>query len=205
MSGRIVLVRHPPVAKHWSNRCYGQSDVRWSHEGRRLARELVREIAAKRPQLVVHSGLRRTRELAQALARLCGAAVHVDRRWRERDFGDWEGRTWHSIWRNSGAAMDRMVTEPCTFRPGGGETTAELVRRAVAAWNDVPTSGSVAVIAHGGPIAAVRCRLAGSPMSEIIQHVPRCGEIVEVNWARLRFTLVQADVLPQQHPTTSGP
>jgi alpha-ribazole phosphatase len=178
MSRRIVLVRHPPVAEHWSNRCYGQSDIGWSREGRRLARDLARKIAAEQPQTVIHSDLRRTRELAEAVARRCGASVREDRRWRERDFGAWEGRTWLSIWRETGSAMDLMITVPSAFRPGGGETTAELAARATAAWSDLPEDGLIVVIAHGGPIAAIRHGLARSPTAKITDYVPKCGEIV---------------------------
>ena len=52
----------------------------------------------------------------------------------------------------------------------------ELVTRAIAAWNALPSIGRVVVITHGGPIAAIRAKLANSAIEEIAQYrVPECS------------------------------
>ena len=132
------------------------------------------------PARVVHSGLARTRRLAEAIARATGCAITADARWQERDFGSWEGRTWTRIWRDTGRDMDRMVTQPDRFRPGGGETTRELWDRALAALDEVDPRGSTLVVSHGGPIACVRAAAAGASIQQVIGFVPRCGELVEL-------------------------
>lgn len=169
----VRLLRHPPVAKAWAGRCYGVSDMGWSREGRAMARSLA---AAVRADRVVHSGLERTRRLAEML---CPAPIE-DARWRERDFGAWEGRRWDAIWRESGNAMDGLMTDPDGFRPGGGETGAMLAARVRAAWNALPDVDHVLVIAHGGSIATLRCLLAGAPLTEAVRFIPACGEMVEL-------------------------
>ena len=173
---QVLLVRHPPVARAWTGRCYGRSDMGWSREGAVLARTLACQLADESIAYVVHSGALRTRRLAAII----GGEAHEDPRWLERDFGSWEGRRWDAIWRESGALMDRMMTHPHDFRPGGGETGAELSARARAAWAALPTGGNTLVIAHGGPIAAVRTWLAGRSLERMIEAVPRCGEIVRL-------------------------
>src|SRR3546814_19982683 len=52
---------------------------------------LVEELARRPITSVVHSDMARTRALALPLARRCGVPLIVDPRWRERDFGSWEG------------------------------------------------------------------------------------------------------------------
>ncbi|MBA3879328.1 MAG: histidine phosphatase family protein [Sphingobium sp.] len=173
-------MRHPPVALGWAGRCYGRSDMGWSREGAAMARRLVPALAAEGFDRVIHSGLHRTRRLAEAVARASGASLSADPRWAERDFGDWEGRRWDAIWRETGDAMDGMITDPECFRPGGGETTAELAARAWAAWQDLPSDGSILVVAHGGPIAVVRMRLAGSDYPALAGLIPPPGEIVKL-------------------------
>jgi broad specificity phosphatase PhoE len=112
--------------------------------------------------------MRRAEYLAELVAEATGVDARVDERWRERDFGDWETRTWNSIWRESGSAMDRMLTDPGRFRPGGGETTSNLFARSVRAWRSLrPGNGLVIVVTHGGPIACVRCLLAAAPMADL--------------------------------------
>ncbi len=176
MSDLVLLVRHPPVSSRWAGRCYGRSDMGWSRAGAAMARRIAAECAEREIDTVVHSGAIRTRRLAAAIAQSTGAAMRCDPNWLERDFGLWEGRTWDAIWQETGDLMDRMMTDPAGFRPGGGETGSELSRRAAAAWTALPRTGTTLVIAHGGTIAAVRALLEGAPLERMIAFVPACGD-----------------------------
>jgi broad specificity phosphatase PhoE len=89
-----------------------------------------------------------------------GLVAVCDPRWLERGFGDWEGVSWEAIYRASGSAMDGMIDDPGSFRPGGGETTFEMRDRVMEGFGVLP-GGRCLVITHGGPIAAVRGALAG--------------------------------------------
>lgn len=175
MNRRVLLVRHAQVALRWRGRCYGQSDVGLSRQGQRQSRELacaiMRRRAARGITTILHSGLRRAAYLAELIAEEAGIEPRIDERWRERDFGSWETRTWNSIWRETGNAMDRMVSDPETFRPGGGETTAGLFERSVSAWQALPAEPFIVVVAHAGPIACVRCRLKGSDVAQLPQFL----------------------------------
>lgn len=175
-----MLVRHPAAALRWRGRCYGASDVGLSLAGRMQAAGLVKALVDWRPEAVLWSGLRRTGVVAVAVARRTGARLVADPRWQERNFGAWEGRTWDAIYRESGDAMDGMLNDSENFRPGGGETTAELCRRAEAAWRDRPRVPRLVIVAHGGPIAAVRALLAGAPPSELVHYIPETGAIVRI-------------------------
>jgi broad specificity phosphatase PhoE len=180
MSATVLLVRHPPVTLAWRKRCYGRSDMGWSRDGLALARRLAGDLAVRPIDAIVHSGALRTARLAALVARHGGVPVRADPGWLERDFGAWEGRTWHAIWRETGDLMDRMMTDPEGFRPGGGETGRELSERAKAAWGRLPRYGTTLVIAHGGPIAALRTWQAGESLAAMVRFVPGCGEVVEV-------------------------
>ena len=180
----ILLVRHTQVALHWRGKCYGTADAGLSREGHRRAASLAREIAAWQPDIVVHSNLRRTRSLARRiLAQRIGLAIHADPLWQERDFGCWEAQSWARIHRDSGNAMDGMITAPDSFRPGGGETTHELADRAEAAFAALAAlpAARIAVITHGGPIAAILGRRAGLAAHDWLALVPACGTITRLS------------------------
>jgi len=179
VSRTVLLVRHTEVAKRWHGRCYGVSDAGLSRHGDAHAQALVPELARWRPDHVVHSGLRRSTQLAAAVSRTAGCTVTADPNWRERDFGGWEGRSWHTIYRESGNAMDGMIDAPGSFRPGGGETTAELAARAVAALANLPP-GRTLVVAHGGTIAAVLGGRGALPVPAWLALVPAYGGTVEI-------------------------
>ena len=168
-----MLLRHPVVSRAWAGRCYGRSDAGLGRAGERDAARLGRDLAAWGPDHVIHSGLSRTR----AVARATGLASEARPDWAERDFGVWEGRAWDAIHAETGSAMDGMLTDPENFRPGGGETTAELARRAMAALRGLPP-GRVTVITHGGPIAAILGTLERRPVADWPALVPSCGASV---------------------------
>jgi alpha-ribazole phosphatase len=89
----IHLVRHPPVTKAWQKRCYGQCDPGLSHDGKAMVANLADQLAALEPDIVIHSGMVRTRAIVEPLANRLGMTCTAEQLWRERDFGDWEGRT----------------------------------------------------------------------------------------------------------------
>nr|WP_310525493.1 histidine phosphatase family protein [Polymorphobacter sp.] len=175
----ILLIRHTEVARIWRGRCYGITDTGLSRAGAAHAAALAPEIASWRPDIVVHSGLRRAHHLARLIAATARAEIHAVPDWRERDFGDWEGQTWLQIHRATGDAMDGMIDAPDHFRPGGGETTTELANRAVTAFATLPP-GRVAVVAHGGPIAAILGRRQNHTPRDWLALIPACGGSVEI-------------------------
>ena len=177
MSRRVLLIRHTEVAVRWATRCYGRTDVGLSRNGVLQAAAIASQLSARPVAMIVHSGLKRASHLALRLAAMKGLEPLVDERWQERNFGTWEARTWHAIWKETGNAMDGMVTDPQGYRPGGGETTAELCDRSRDAWNSLPSDGDVVVISHGGPIAAVRAMLASAPPTEILDYRVGTGVI----------------------------
>ncbi len=167
----MLLVRHTEVAVRWARRCYGRTDVGLSRAGQRQAAELASQLAARPVTTLIHSGSKRTAYLAELLANTKGLTAWVDPRWQERDFGTWEGRGWHSIWKETGNAMDGLFTDPEHYRPGGGETTAELAARSIAAWSALPQKGLTVVIGHSGPIAAIRTMLHRAPLTDIVNYL----------------------------------
>jgi broad specificity phosphatase PhoE len=128
---------------------------------------------------VVHSGLIRTRLLAERIAIVAGCRLEEDTAWRERSFGAWEGLSWNAIYRSTGSAMDGMIDAPDHFRPGGGETTSELARRAALAWDSLPR-GSGIVVTHGGPIAALLGRQRDLPPMAWPGLIPLPGSVVDI-------------------------
>ena len=173
----LHLVRHPPVSKVWQKRCYGQSDPGLSRQGQKMIAPLVKQLAALKPDAIIHSDLQRTRAIAEPLARRLGITCTPDPLWRERDFGAWEGQTWNAIYRASGNAMDGMVNEPDHYRPGGGETTQGLATRIQATIQNLPDVGCIVIISHGGPIACAIAMQTGASYEGLASLIPSTGSV----------------------------
>ena len=182
----LHLVRHPPVLKAWQKRCYGQSDPGLSREGMAMVAPLIAQLAALKPDIIIHSDMKRTRAIAEPLAKHLGLNHIADRQWRERDFGDWDGQTWNAIYHATGNAMDGMIDDPEHFRPGGGETTFELIARIKRALAELPNLPSVIVIAHGGPIACAKLIADDLPVTSLAANIPALGDIVTMTLSRAR-------------------
>ncbi len=145
-----------------------------------MVADLARAIAALKPDHILHSGLRRTRIVAERI----GPAITAEPLWQERDFGAWEGQSWNRIYRQTGNAMDGMVTAPDSFHPGGGETTMALVDRVRRALDRLPQGDCVAIITHGGPIAAAQMILENKDVQHLPSLIPTTGTIYRHSWCR---------------------
>lgn len=100
----------------------------------------------------ISSDLSRARASAEAI----GPAA-VDPRWRELDFGDWDGLPPDTIDR---AALDRFWQDPDAAPPPGGERWSDLVTRVGAALAELPPEPTL-IVTHGGAMRAALHLLCG--------------------------------------------
>ncbi|HEY5312240.1 MAG TPA: histidine phosphatase family protein [Pirellulales bacterium] len=177
---RVVLVRHTSVEDACRGRCYGSSDVALSEQGRQEARELAARVANWPITHLFHSGLTRSRDCAELIAGLCGVAAIAAPELAEMHFGDWELCTWDAIHAAAPDALDRLLAEPATFAPPGGETLLAMRDRVLHWYRKLPAAGFIVAVSHGGPIAALRGTLAGLPPAAWPQLIPPHGEPVEL-------------------------
>ena len=182
MSRTLLLVRHPLVAESIRGVCYGSSDVPLVDDGPARIREIVAGLVPHGPiSHLFHSGLVRCAAVADAAAAWSGVTPVADDRLRERCFGAWELRCWNDIHAETGDAMMGMVTAPGTWRPPGGETTFELRDRVLRWYADLPASGIIIAVTHGGPIAALLGTLRGLPVTDWPGLVPPHGKVVRLD------------------------
>lgn len=155
----ILLIRHGEVESKWKGVCYGAMDVLLSPNGKVTSSETAMEVCqAFQSGLVYHSGLSRTRFLAERIVELSerGVEIREDMRLRERNYGNWQGLSWDEAYNSDPDNFHGLIEEPDTYRPPEGETTTEMQRRAVDWFNEQKNHGNnVIAISHSGPIAAL--------------------------------------------------
>jgi len=148
----LYLMRHgEPVL---TGRMLGRTDCKVTSEG----------IAACRAQAegleVVHiiaSDLQRASRCGEAIAADLGRSLTVDPRWRELDFGTWDGLESGAI---DAEALGRFWNDPDANPPPGGERWSALVARVAAAIDTLPAEPAL-VVAHGGAMRAALHVLCG--------------------------------------------
>lgn len=172
----IILIRHTPVAAE-PGTCYGQRDVPLAEP----TQDAFEQVAQRLPevQAVASSPLQRCARLAAWLAERAGVPQFSDERWRELDFGAWEGRRWSEIERHR---LDQWALDPWGFCAPQGESVRGMhlrVRAALAALRvkaDVNGWRRVAVVTHGGPIRLLLAELMGlAPMKVNALEIPFGG------------------------------
>jgi alpha-ribazole phosphatase len=106
---------------------------------------------------LIGSDLRRSRDAAEAIGAATGLPIAIDPRWRELDFGDWDGKASSMV---DPGALGLFWNDPDANPPPGGERWSSLLARVSAAIDDlvpVPTL----IVAHGGSIRAALHILCG--------------------------------------------
>ncbi|MDI1295023.1 MAG: histidine phosphatase family protein [bacterium] len=108
-------------------------------------------------EVIVTSDLARARQAADAIGLHRHLPVRVDPRWRELDFGDWDGLAVSAI---DAQAFARFHADPDRHPPPCGERWSALVNRVAAALADLEPRPTL-VLTHGGAMRAALAHLCG--------------------------------------------
>jgi alpha-ribazole phosphatase len=106
---------------------------------------------------VVCSDLQRASLAAHAIGQRLARPVTTDCRWRELDFGAWDGLAASTL---DPGASSRFWEDPDAHPPPGGERWSSLVARVTAALADI-AGPSTLVVTHGGAMRAALAHLCG--------------------------------------------
>ncbi|MGO8958106.1 MAG: histidine phosphatase family protein [Streptosporangiaceae bacterium] len=157
---RLVLWRHGQTTFNAERRFQGQRDVLLNELGRQQAARAARYLAALQPDALFSSDLSRASMTADALARLTGLSVKLDKDLRERSGGSWEGL-------NEAEIREQFPQDYARWTPADGEPVVAVADRASAALTRIADSlagGSIAVVVgHGAALGLAVSRLLGIP------------------------------------------
>lgn len=153
MSARtLYLMRHgTPVL---TGRMLGRTDCEVTPEGIAACRSQAAELAVAR---IIASDLQRASRCGDAVAADLGRPLAMDPRWRELDFGTWDGLESSAI---DADALGRFWSDPDANPPPDGERWSALVARIAAAIDNLPVEPTL-VVTHGGAMRAALHVLCG--------------------------------------------
>ncbi|MFF0739361.1 histidine phosphatase family protein [Streptomyces sp. NPDC004111] len=157
----LHVVTHPEATHHVEGVVGGWHDSHLTPAGVRAAAAVARALRAAIPRgeevELFSSDLERTRRTAQEVAGLFGTEPVLDRRLREKSYGEAGGRP--QEWLDRRFVPPPAVGERMEHDEGvpGGETKAEWARRLYAATDDIlrrPCWHQI-VVTHGGSLTFV--------------------------------------------------
>ncbi len=151
MPTRVYLLRHAesanPAVFHGA-----ESDVGLSDNGRRQAEAIAPYFAARRPDVVISSAMRRARDTALPIAAACGLPLIVEPELHERRIGALGGTSTNdptSVWPETAR---RWAAGETTYAPDGAESFDDIRRRVLPVWERITrehAGRTCVVVAHG--------------------------------------------------------
>lgn len=159
MTGFLLhLLRHG--APEHTGRMLGRTDIAATPAG---IAACVDQAADLDVEALIASDLTRARAAGEALARRWGIPLAIDPRWRELDFGAWDGLAPAEI---DAAALSRFWDDPDRHPPPDGELWSALAGRIAAALHQLSPRPTL-VVTHGGVIRAALAVLCGFDQRQI--------------------------------------
>jgi probable phosphoglycerate mutase len=147
---RVLLLRHAESADPSVFHGF-ESDVDLSERGWRQAEALAVVLAARSPQALVSSGMRRALQTAAPLARVCGLPVQVEPDLHERRVGALSGVAVQTdgVWPET---LRRWLAGDTGYAPDGAESFDAIRARVLPVWERVTrqhAGQTLVVVAHG--------------------------------------------------------
>lgn len=169
---RLLLARHGQTDWNIAGRYQGQSDIPLNQTGCDQAEALAKRLSAETIHAVYSSDLSRAKDTAQAIANFHQLRVHTDSRWRELNFGEWEGMTYQEMSAHSPALFETWMMNPRHTPTPNGETLDELSKRVTSAFDDIKSKHkeeTVLVVSHSGALQALLANLLGVDLNRYWQ------------------------------------
>ena len=150
---RIIAVRHGETAWNVDTRIQGHLDIPLSANGRWQAARLAEALRDESIKAIYASDLTRASETAQYVGQVQSLPVIKEIGLRERDFGDFEGKTFAEIEMLLPEQSMRWRKRDPDFYPAGGESLVTLRARVMEAAERLAAQHpgeQIALVGHGG-------------------------------------------------------
>jgi len=132
----------------------GKLDPPLTEEGRAQAQEVAAEIAKIKPDILIVSPLKRTKETAEEITKATGLEPVYDEVWYECSFGEWDGLSVDEVKQKWPEDYLAWISSSA-FTPPGGESYDDLAARIEPAFDALAEKYpglKVVIVTHNGVI-----------------------------------------------------
>lgn len=159
---KLILIRHGETDWNVKRRIQGWKGTGLNALGRRQAKLLAERLSRIGLKLdaLLSSDLKRSYETALAIGQKLGLKPQKDLSWRERNFGDWEGRSIEQVLAKYRLGPKQRQDPFLAFEPKGGENMtrfAQRIRKAMEAVEVRYHAKTIGIVTHGGPMRIAAC------------------------------------------------
>lgn len=172
----IWLVRHGEPCAESRGRCYGQLDVELSAEGRMQVKAAAIHLGKEPIRVIYSSPRQRALESAYILSSALSCKVVVEDRFREIDFGDFEGSRYDEIAQTHPKIYRQWMEHPTETQFPNGESFAQMQVRVIEAAHELYArhrGEMISIVSHGGVNRILLADALGLPDENIFRMSQR--------------------------------
>lgn len=158
----LIVIRHAPTPWNRMKRLQGRSNIALDEAGRAVAvqwRPAARDWAGWQ---ILSSPLQRARETAALL--FPQAAIRIEPRLTEMDFGDWEGKTLRDLRAQPGGDAAQRELLGLDFHAPGGESPRQVQERLRPLLAELSRGPDSVAVAHKAVLRALYAQATGWDM-----------------------------------------
>lgn len=165
---KIYLVRHGEIIQHAPRRFVGQLDLPLTEPGREQIHAVGKFLQETGATRLVCSPLSRCRDSAAIIGERLGLTPCLVEDLREISLGAWEGLTVDEVRERFPGRYEARGRNMAGFRTPGGESFADVQRRAWTVFETLASEeGDVIIVAHGGVNRVLLCRMLCMPLENL--------------------------------------
>lgn len=155
-----------------------ENEVLLNETGIKQVENLAETLKSSDIDLIISSDLTRTKQTAEIIAKKLGVEIIYDNNLRERDVGEWSGKTFEEVSKEYGQNSWTRLG----LKPSGGETWEDLEKRIWEAFTKHHIKykhRNVAIVTHGGAIRMLSKKLKAIGFDEAmnLRHIDNGGVI----------------------------
>lgn len=166
---QIILLRHGATDWNLQGRCQGATDLELNATGLRQAAAVAADLSGETIAAIYASNLKRAVQTAAIVGQTHNLAVVVEERLRELDHGKLEGLTFAEIHSAMPEFLRQWRERPAEVLIPGGERLIEVEARVWEGMERIARrhrpDETVVIVSHHFPIAALLCRITGTPLN----------------------------------------
>ena len=167
----VYLIRHGEITQSAPRRFVGRTDLPLTDAGREQMAAVARFLTGRGVARLLCSPLARCVESAGIVGAVLGLVPETAADLREISLGTWEGLTVDEVRERFPGRYEARGRNLAGFRPPGGESFADVQRRAWPAFELAVTDMDepLAIVAHGGVNRVLLCRILGMPLENLFR------------------------------------
>ena len=194
----IYLLRHGEITQNTPRRFIGQQDLPLTARGQEQILHAARYLADKNIQKLWCSPLSRCVLSAKIIGQVLDLEAQLVPDLREISLGAWEGLTQEEVKARFPGQFEARGQDLTHFRPQGGESFADVHKRAWQAWTEInqDKSSTMAIVAHSGVNRVILCQILGLPLENLFRFDLDYASITTLGEKEGNFVVQNLNYLP---------